>query len=337
MRRIQRSFFGAKPKIETLYEKVFETLMVLVYGASGTGKTSLIQCGLRKKMADTDWLPILVRRKEHLVTSLQQAVRAAQRTPMPETAPIRPQIRSLYLDHYKPVYLIFDQFEELFILGDKAEAEAFFRLLFDLLAPGLDCKILLVVREEYVAYLSDFEHIVPTLFDNRLRVEWMNAARIKDVLRGTLAYHKIGVEAEEEVLDTMIRRLRSHQREGIALTTIQLLLDRLWEAAQHAQQKPEDPLVFHPELLQGLQMEDIMGDFLEDQLKIIARELGPDKAELPLTILYTLVSDDGTKRRLDPGQIRELLPAELAVSTSDIDFCMQRFEEMRILRSLGDG
>ncbi len=330
-------FFGRDAEIETLYEKVFETLMVLVYGASGTGKTSLIQCGLRKKMADTDWLPILVRRKQHLVTSLLQSVRAAQKTPIPEAAPIRSQIRSLYLDHYKPVYLIFDQFEELFILGDKAEAEAFFHLLLDLLAPGLDCKILLVVREEYIAYLSDFEHIVPTLFDNRLRVEWMNAARIQAVIQGTLAYHKIAVEAEEEVLDTMIRRLRSHQREGIALTTIQLLLDRLWQAAREAQPDPEAPLVFRPELLRDLQLEDIMGDFLEDQLKIMARELGPNKSELPLTILYALVSDDGTKRSLDTGQIRELLPAELAVSGSDIDFCVKRFEEMRILRSLGDG
>ncbi len=30
-------------------------------------------------------------------------------------------VRSLYLDNYKPVFFIFDQFEELFIFGDKEE------------------------------------------------------------------------------------------------------------------------------------------------------------------------------------------------------------------------
>ena len=39
-------FFGRDDEIKTLYEMVFQNPMVLVYGASGTGKTSLIQCVL---------------------------------------------------------------------------------------------------------------------------------------------------------------------------------------------------------------------------------------------------------------------------------------------------
>ena len=39
-------FFGRDEEIEALYEMVFQTPILLIYGASGTGKTSLIQCGL---------------------------------------------------------------------------------------------------------------------------------------------------------------------------------------------------------------------------------------------------------------------------------------------------
>jgi hypothetical protein len=39
-------YFGRDEEITTMYEMVFQTDLLLVYGASGTGKTSLIQCGL---------------------------------------------------------------------------------------------------------------------------------------------------------------------------------------------------------------------------------------------------------------------------------------------------
>ena len=42
-------FFGREEEVAALYEMVFQTDILLVYGASGTGKTSLIQCGLANK------------------------------------------------------------------------------------------------------------------------------------------------------------------------------------------------------------------------------------------------------------------------------------------------
>ena len=43
------AFFGRDQEIDTLYSLVYKTPMVLVYGLSGTGKTSLIQCGLANR------------------------------------------------------------------------------------------------------------------------------------------------------------------------------------------------------------------------------------------------------------------------------------------------
>ncbi|GAH63153.1 unnamed protein product [marine sediment metagenome] len=52
-------FFGRDREIEELYQKVFESKILLVCGVSGTGKSSLIDCGLANKFEDSDWLPIL--------------------------------------------------------------------------------------------------------------------------------------------------------------------------------------------------------------------------------------------------------------------------------------
>ncbi|MCD6565185.1 MAG: ATP-binding protein, partial [Bacteroidales bacterium] len=67
-------FFGRDREIEEMYQKVFESKMLLVYGISGTGKTSLINCGLANKFEDSDWLPVSIRRGKNIIASLVQGL-----------------------------------------------------------------------------------------------------------------------------------------------------------------------------------------------------------------------------------------------------------------------
>ena len=55
-------FFGRDVEIEEIYTKIFQSKLLLIFGASGTGKSSLINCGLANKFQDTDWLPVNIRR-----------------------------------------------------------------------------------------------------------------------------------------------------------------------------------------------------------------------------------------------------------------------------------
>ncbi|MBI4646179.1 MAG: ATP-binding protein [Bacteroidia bacterium] len=71
-------FFGRDNETEDLYRKVFESKMLLVYGVSGTGKTSLINCGLANKFSDSDWLPVNIRRGANINESLLRAVGSRQ-------------------------------------------------------------------------------------------------------------------------------------------------------------------------------------------------------------------------------------------------------------------
>ena len=47
-------FFGRKEEVDLLYKMIFKTNILVVYGTSGTGKTSLIQCGLANKFSSYD-------------------------------------------------------------------------------------------------------------------------------------------------------------------------------------------------------------------------------------------------------------------------------------------
>ena len=70
-------FFGRDQETEELYQKVFESKLLLVYGVSGTGKSSLIQCGLANKFQESDWLPISIRRGGNINESLTNAIQKA--------------------------------------------------------------------------------------------------------------------------------------------------------------------------------------------------------------------------------------------------------------------
>src|ERR1039457_1812447 len=111
-------FFGREKEVEELYYKILDGNLLIVYGTSGSGKTSLIQCGLASKFQDADWMPVIVRRGNNINVSLKKTLQQVANTPLKEKNTLKEDIRSVYLDHFKPIYLLFDQFEELFIFGD---------------------------------------------------------------------------------------------------------------------------------------------------------------------------------------------------------------------------
>ena len=111
-------FFGRDAEIEEIYGRVFQSNLLLIYGGSGTGKSSLVNCGLANKFQDTDWLPINVRRGLDINQSFKNQLEQVALTPL-ESSKVTddafavPFLKSVYLDYFNPIFLVFDQFEEL--------------------------------------------------------------------------------------------------------------------------------------------------------------------------------------------------------------------------------
>lgn len=331
-------FFGREAETEELYDRVFETNLILLYGASGTGKTSLINCGLGNKFDTADWHPIFIRRKDNILDSFQKEIDRLAVKEMDKDASIAKKLRSLYLDYFKPIYLIFDQFEELFILGSLEEQTAFFELLNDILIAGLQCKVLISMREEYIAFLSDYERIVPTLFDNRQRIEKMHPSDIRDVIAGTAEAFNIKMIDPETTLDKMIENLKD-KRAGIDLANLQVYLDRLYKKDVERKGSETGEITFDPPLIDAAgKLEDVLADFLEEQIFIIDRELEQQKGikdkGIPMDILFALVTDNGTKQAITLENIKENLKKRKGIEPAIVDFCIERFQDMRIVREL---
>jgi hypothetical protein len=225
-------FFGREKEIEELYRRTFRGKIMLVYGVSGTGKSSLINCGLANKFREEDWLPLNIRRGKNMVESLYAAIVGASLTPKPDYEPselkFRKLVKSLYLDYYKPIYFIFDQFEELFIFGSKEEKSLFVRVIKTLVDSDILCHFIFVMREEYMASVTEFEKHIPVFFSNRVRIENMDLDNARQAILGPCKVFNISVE--EGFPDALIENL-SPGSPDIELTYLQVFLDKIFRLA----------------------------------------------------------------------------------------------------------
>ena len=332
-------FFGRETEVDALYTLIYQTDLLLVYGQSGTGKTSLVQCGLASRFKQTDRFELLVRRKDNLNASLDREIRRHAETPIEDGVTIGEAVESLYLDHLRPIHFIFDQFEELFLLGTVDEQRTFIDSIVALLKKGVACKVVLVMREEFIAMLYEFEKAVPKLFAKRFRVEPMTSANVARVITGTTAAFGIQLEHGEETARQIIENLSDH-RAGVQLSYLQVYLDKLYREAGKARERrgtADTPLVFTDALIRETgALEDVLADFLDEQVAGVQKALAAthprlrvDAAQIVLEEFATL---EGTKQPVS----REELIARLPELQSIVDDGLKALTDRRVLRQLDD-
>ena len=324
IREDREIFFGRDQDITDLYRRVFESKILLVYGVSGTGKSSLINCGLASRFDDSDWLPVNVRRGSNIIESLYEAFNKQAIRPLKKNLSVPEKLQSIYLDHFKPVYLIFDQFEELFIFGSADEKAGFIKLIKEITESETQCRVVFIIREEFLAGITEFEYDLPEIFSNRFRVEKMKRANAIHAIEGPCKV--LNIETEPGFSEELIDKLCPAGNE-IELTFLQIYLDRIFRIAV-AERQATDNLRFSKEILtRAGSVSDLLGQFLEEQI----REM--DDPDTGTSILKSFVSVQGTKRQMNESEILDSVGAfGTVIGEPDLIKYLTKFVDLRILR-----
>ncbi|MHB8447947.1 MAG: nSTAND1 domain-containing NTPase, partial [Rudaea sp.] len=217
-------FHGRDEEAAELARRVRRKLLTVLFGQSGLGKTSLLRAGLVPRLRDEGYCPVYVRvdyapesppPSEQIKQAIFRATAAAGHWTRPGSS-IEGESLWEFLHHRGDLLrdangqtlmplLIFDQFEEIFTLGQaddagRLRAKQFLADLADLVenrAPAAleariendenaaadfdfaraDYRVLIALREDYLAHLEGVKDSMPSITQNRMRLARMSGTQ----------------------------------------------------------------------------------------------------------------------------------------------------------------
>jgi WD40 repeat protein len=232
-------FFGRDEFVQTLLTASESALLLLVIGASGTGKSSVVRAGMIPH-----W------KKKHPGLSRERAfVFTPQDDPFEQLATElaridnfdRQQIRSIRdttsrtalrdavmtFGQGEPWLLFIDQFEQVFTrTTDKKKRADFLDAIVDLAkSEHPSVCLVLAMRDDFFPQLREFPELFPLTDKHCFRVAALNRAALQEVIERPAAEH--GVTFQPGLVDNIIEAV---DRQPGALPLLQYTLDALWKA-----------------------------------------------------------------------------------------------------------
>ncbi|MFI1484091.1 hypothetical protein [Streptomyces sp. NPDC020747] len=187
-------FFGRDRLIAELSELVCGNRFAVVFGASGSGKSSLLRAGL------------IPRLREEAASLGSPAV---LRVFTPGARPAETYGHLLAPAEGEPEsWVVVDQFEEVFTLcRDRAERTRFIDLLLTARDPGSRLNVLIAVRADFYARCAEHRELAQALCGAGMLVGPMSADELRDVVvkpaqaAGLIVERELTARIVEEVLD----------------------------------------------------------------------------------------------------------------------------------------
>jgi TPR repeat protein/WD40 repeat protein len=320
-------FFGRESEKAEIFARFYKGRLLVVYGESGSGKTSLIQCGLRTQIPAQDAHFFTIRSAMDPLEALRKEVLKETVFPGGE-APSNnlDLLREVIFLKSKPLALIFDQFEEFFIFQPESVRERFIEELASWLAEDINIQVVIGIREEYLAKLTEFEVLLPQLYRNRLWVRRMSRNQAQEVI--TEPCRACGVEIEKELTEELLEVL-TRGGKGVELPILQVVLDTLYNKT--IKTSPGSPALTLSSYLELGKIELILAHFIEDKVNT---SKNPEQVR---QVLKSMVTPEGTRRMGSRQEIAEYAAQFGApISEEELTQVLDSLMDNRVIREDAD-
>jgi WD40 repeat protein len=332
-------FFGREREREVIAANLIASRLTVLYGVSGVGKSSLLRAGVARRLrelAPEATVVVYDTWTGDPARGLLDAVASAA----PDAAPpVEGRSLTDALDGFGELYLILDQFEELFVYGLAAPfAEALGEVV---TRPDLRVNVLIAVREDALAQLDVFTGRVPNVFSNYLPLDRLDRDAGRAAIEGPLGrYNELRpasppVETEPGLVEAVLDEVAAGRVElaatgkgaatGVAGDAIeapflQLVMERLWE-----EETARGSTTLRLATLEALGGAEAI---VQAHLERAVGALGSAEKDVAARIFHHLVTPSGTKIAHRVGDLAQYA----GVRERELRPVLARLGEERILR-----
>ena len=258
-------FFGREEETQKMVGEILSTRLLVLFSPSGSGKTSLINAGVRPALEKLGYETVYVRLDQDPIPSVQSAVAEKFGLPVAQSASndlhaflqqaICNNQHSVPSNQYSVIsdqsvtsdqhpatsnqqqatVIFIDQFEEFFIVFENQPnlrqqfIEQVAKIKYD---DQLPVFLVLSLREDYFANLHEFREAIPSIFQNNanIRLEDFTDEEARRAIIKPLEAVGAEMEGGEKgaLVATLLRDLKNG-KPGIEPIKLQIVCDTVWQ------------------------------------------------------------------------------------------------------------
>ncbi len=325
-------FFGREDDVEALLTMIEDHPLVVLFGRSGIGKTSLLRAGVmvelgrKAKEVEQDqrpWLPVYALCEDDPLDSIREAAVEAAEEAGFNAESARGQValsellQSIAETTGHRVLVILDQFEEFFVkLGTLVKERFVDEITGCLDTSDGQMSILLSIREDFVGELYELQDHLPTIMQQMYRLRKLTREQAESAI--VKPAMNFGIRVEPDLVERMVEDL---SREGVEPTQLQIVCDRLYESLTPGSHVITER---HYDRLGGTQ-------------RILSQYLNYALGQFPLPerrVARTILKHMATSSELKAARPLERIAAELAMDEESVERVLARMVDFRLLRGV---
>ena len=332
-----RLFFGRESERDIITANIMGSRLTLVYGPSGVGKSSVLRAGVVhgiRSMAHEEvkefgtpnfivtffnqWRdePLIGLRNE-IRHSVENAI--GKMPSIPPNLTFAEELTCLAESVTGKLLIILDQFEEYFLYPQKDGPGSFaYEFPKALSRPDVRANFIVSLREDWYTKLDRFKTSIPHLFENNLRLDWLNREGARQAIEEPVRIYneelkngspevritagfasevinQLEALAEDVLSETGTCDLKVSKGKGSIQTPyLQLVMSQLWSEAIKQPVPELDPSMLKSPV-SGERGATRSEEIIQSHLDSMMRTLSAEEQDVAARAFYHLVTPGGTK------------------------------------------